>query len=163
MQSNVYSDMGTCFYMSERIVFKFLIYGKTETMTSSTHSCAYSYRPFKKCFVKKRNFGTISCLPYMCCRFSSNFHCRSVWTVLLFLLNRPVHNNEFKLMDVSSAIYAVKAHALLLRMRINVVYFRVLQKLPSRMKLTMKLTMREPASMTTETWSRRVTSHFNSV
>ena len=34
---------------------------------------------------------------------------------------------------------------------------------PSRMKLTMKLTMREPASMTTDTWSRRVTSDFNSV
>ena len=30
------------------------------------------------------------------------------------------------------------------------------------MKLTMKLTMREPASMTTDTWSRRVTSDFNS-
>ena len=34
---------------------------------------------------------------------------------------------------------------------------------PSRMKLTMKLTMREPASMTMDTWSRRVTSDFNSV
>ena len=37
---------------------------------------------------------------------------------------------------------------------------------PSRMKLTMKLTMREPTfmgSMTTDTWSRRVTSDFNSV
>ena len=34
---------------------------------------------------------------------------------------------------------------------------------PSRMKLTMKLTMREPASMTTDTWSQRVTSDFNSV
>ena len=34
---------------------------------------------------------------------------------------------------------------------------------PSRMKLTMKLTMREPASMATDTWSRRVTSDFNSV
>ena len=37
---------------------------------------------------------------------------------------------------------------------------------PSRMKLTMKLTMREPAfmgSMTTDTWSRRVTYDFNSV
>ena len=34
---------------------------------------------------------------------------------------------------------------------------------PSRMKLAMKLTMREPASMTTDTWSRRVTSDFNSV
>ena len=34
---------------------------------------------------------------------------------------------------------------------------------PSRIKLTMKLTMREPASMTTDTWSRRVTSDFNSV
>ena len=36
---------------------------------------------------------------------------------------------------------------------------------PSRMKLTMKLTtcMREPASMTTNTWSRRVMSDFNSV
>ena len=33
---------------------------------------------------------------------------------------------------------------------------------PSRMKLTMKLTMRESASMTTDTWSRRVTSVFNS-
>ena len=33
---------------------------------------------------------------------------------------------------------------------------------PSRMKLTMKLTMREPASMTTDTWSRRVTSDFYS-
>ena len=33
---------------------------------------------------------------------------------------------------------------------------------PSRMKLTMILTMREPASMTTDTWSRRVTSDFNS-
>ena len=34
---------------------------------------------------------------------------------------------------------------------------------PSRMKLTMKLIMREPASMTTDTWSRRVMSDFNSV
>ena len=37
---------------------------------------------------------------------------------------------------------------------------------PSRMKLTMKLTMREPTfmgSMTTDTWSQRVTSDFNSV
>ena len=37
---------------------------------------------------------------------------------------------------------------------------------PSRMKLTIKLTMREPAfmgSMTTDTWSRRVTSDVNSV
>ena len=37
---------------------------------------------------------------------------------------------------------------------------------PSRIKLTMKLTMREPTfmgSMTTDTWSRRVTSDFNSV
>ena len=37
---------------------------------------------------------------------------------------------------------------------------------PSRMKLTMKLTMREPAfleSMTTDTWSWRVTSDLNSV
>ena len=37
---------------------------------------------------------------------------------------------------------------------------------PSRMKLTMKLTMREPAFMgfmTTDTWSRRVTYDFNSV
>ena len=33
----------------------------------------------------------------------------------------------------------------------------------SRMKLTMKLTMRELASMTTDTWSRHVTSDFNSV
>ena len=30
------------------------------------------------------------------------------------------------------------------------------------MKLTMKLTMREPASMTMDMWSRRVTSDFNS-
>ena len=37
---------------------------------------------------------------------------------------------------------------------------------PSRMKLTMKLTMRKPTfmgSMTTDTWSRRVTSDFKSV
>ena len=37
---------------------------------------------------------------------------------------------------------------------------------PSRMKLAMKVTMREPTfmgSMTTDTWSRRVTSGFNSV
>ena len=37
---------------------------------------------------------------------------------------------------------------------------------PSRIKLTMKLTMREPTfmgSMTSDTWSRRVTSDFNSV
>ena len=37
---------------------------------------------------------------------------------------------------------------------------------PSRMKLTMKLTMCEPAfmgCMTTDTWSRHVTSDFNSV
>ena len=34
---------------------------------------------------------------------------------------------------------------------------------PSRMGLTMKLTMREPASMTTDTWSRRVTFYSNSV
>ena len=33
---------------------------------------------------------------------------------------------------------------------------------PSRIKLTMKLTMREPASMKTDTWSRRVTSDFYS-
>ena len=33
---------------------------------------------------------------------------------------------------------------------------------PSRMKFTMKLTMHEPASMTTDTWSWRVTSYFNS-
>ena len=51
----------------------------------------------------------------------------------------------------------------LIRMRTNIVYFRVMRRLPSRMKLTMKLTMREPASMTTDTWSRRVTSDFNSV
>ena len=44
-------------------------------------------------------------------------------------------------------------------MRTNVVYFRVMRRtVPSRLKLTMKLTMREPASMTTDTWSRRVTS-----
>ena len=34
---------------------------------------------------------------------------------------------------------------------------------PSRMKLTMKLNMREPASMTTDTWSRRVAFYSNSV
>ena len=37
---------------------------------------------------------------------------------------------------------------------------------PSRLKLTMKLTMREPTfmgSMTTDTWSRRVTYDFNSI
>ena len=34
---------------------------------------------------------------------------------------------------------------------------------PSRIKVTMKLTMREPASMTTDTWSRRVTFYSNSV
>ena len=33
---------------------------------------------------------------------------------------------------------------------------------PSRMKLTMKFTMREPASMTTDTWSLHVTSDFYS-
>ena len=33
---------------------------------------------------------------------------------------------------------------------------------PSRMKLNMKLTMREPASMTTDAWSRRVTSDLYS-
>ena len=55
-------------------------------------------------------------------------------------------------------------HALLLRMHTNVVCFQSYAKtVPSRMKLTMKLTLREPASMTTHTWSRRVTSDFNSV
>ena len=37
---------------------------------------------------------------------------------------------------------------------------------PSRLKLTMKLTMHEPTfmgSMTMDTWSRRVTSDFNSI
>ena len=34
---------------------------------------------------------------------------------------------------------------------------------PSRMKLTVKLTMRESASTTTDTWSRRVTFDINSV
>ena len=54
-------------------------------------------------------------------------------------------------------------HALLLHMHTNVVYKSYAKTVPSRMKLTMKLTMREPASMTTDTWSRSVTSHFNSV
>ena len=31
------------------------------------------------------------------------------------------------------------------------------------MKLTMKLTMREPASMTTDTWSRRVTVEYENL
>ena len=45
-------------------------------------------------------------------------------------------------------------HAFLLRMHTNVVYFRCYAKtVPSRMKLTMC----EPTSMTTDTWSRRVT------
>ena len=34
---------------------------------------------------------------------------------------------------------------------------------PSRMKLTIKSTMHEPASMTTDMWSQLVTSDFNSV
>ena len=49
-----------------------------------------------------------------------------------------------------------------MRMRTNVVYFRVGEDCTVAMKLTMKLTMREPASMTTDTWSRRVTSDFYS-
>ena len=52
----------------------------------------------------------------------------------------------------------------LMRMRTNIVYFRATRRLYRReWNWTMILTMREPASMTTDTWSRRVTSDSNSV
>ena len=57
-------------------------------------------------------------------------------------------------------------HALLLRMHTNVVDFRVMRRLPSRMKLTMNWRCVNQHSWDPwqrTTWSRRVTSDFNSV
>ena len=53
----MYFDMGTCVYMFEqKIKICKILYTKymekSEAMTSSTHSFAYSYRLFKKCFVE---------------------------------------------------------------------------------------------------------------
>ena len=55
--SDVYFDMGTCLYLFEQQNKKFEILhtkyvDKSEEMTSSTHSFAYSYRLFKKRFVE---------------------------------------------------------------------------------------------------------------
>ena len=44
-------------------------------MTSSTHSFAYSYWLFKKCFVKNYETFVISYLPYFLTDFNQNFHC----------------------------------------------------------------------------------------
>ena len=95
MQNNVCSDIilityywGTCYCMFEHIKQNYIqkYMENCEAMRSSTHSFAYSYQLFKKCFVENFENSKISYLPYFCIRFTSNFHC-SIWNVLIFLLN----------------------------------------------------------------------------
>ena len=64
------------------------------------------------------------------------------WKLILGLLM----NTLLKPKRHSLRCHDFMVHALLLRICTNVVYFRVMRRLPSRMKLTMKLTMREPTS-----------------
>ena len=93
---------------------------------------------------------------------------RSYHDVLVFVNDR-----------ISHSVYAVKAQTSLAPLsrfcgsRVTTahahqcwIFQSYAKTVPSWMKLTMKLTMREPTfmgSMTTDTWSRRVTSDFNSV
>ena len=80
--------MGTCFDMFDQnlTVLKFYIQNtieRGEAMTSSTHSFAYSYRLFKKCFVKLHSYFHI--FPILS-DFNQNARC-SIRKSSLFLLN----------------------------------------------------------------------------
>ena len=64
---------------------------------------------------------------------------------------RPLVTSAPVVLDVGSRVTTAHAHQ-------YCIFQSDAKTVPSRMKLTMKLTMRDPASMTKDTWSWRVTS-----
>ena len=75
---------------------------------------------------------------------------------LLNTLMEAVRHFRSVVIDADSRVTTAHAHQCC-----TFIFQSYAKTVPSRMKLIMKLTMREPASMTTDTWSRRVTFYSN--